>query len=159
MDRNVEMMLRLLGLFLAVLAAVLIYGDAKSLRERGANLSPVLWAVLHFFVLIIALPIYLILRATVWRREIANSVVQVPVPELPPARDYSGGPYQRPIIEQLVGETCLVCSKRVSSVIDGRICSECGCAVHSPCMLPGTMDDDHCSTCGGVPRQRVAPIR
>ena len=58
------------GLAAAVIAAVLIYKDASSLEERGAQVTPALWAVLAFLALILALPAYLILRLTVWRRQI-----------------------------------------------------------------------------------------
>ena len=48
---------QLIGLIIAGLAAYWVYTDAKA-REMNA----ILWAILVFLVLIIALPVYLIMR-------------------------------------------------------------------------------------------------
>jgi uncharacterized protein YacL len=50
-------MIRLIGVLVALLVAVLVYQDAKS---RGMN--SILWAIMVFLFLIIALPIYFIVR-------------------------------------------------------------------------------------------------
>jgi membrane protease YdiL (CAAX protease family)/tetratricopeptide (TPR) repeat protein len=59
-----------LGFLLAIVAAVGVYSDAQKLRARGVRLSPGLWAVLVFMLAMLALPLYLILRFTVWQRQI-----------------------------------------------------------------------------------------
>ena len=50
-------MFKFVGVLIAILVAVLVYQDAKS---RGMN--AMLWAILVFLFLIIALPIYFIVR-------------------------------------------------------------------------------------------------
>jgi hypothetical protein len=63
---------------LTLLAARWVWQDAKRLKEKGANLTPELWGILVFVIWLVALPSYLILRRTTWRREID--------PSLPPSR-------------------------------------------------------------------------
>jgi hypothetical protein len=59
-----------LGLVLAFGASVWTYGHARSLQERGAELSPLIWATLTFLALIPALPVYLLLNSMVWQKQI-----------------------------------------------------------------------------------------
>ena len=60
------------------LAAWWVWQDAKRLKEKGAHLTPDLWGILVLVIWLVALPSYLILRRTTWRREID--------PSLPPSR-------------------------------------------------------------------------
>jgi uncharacterized protein YacL len=50
-------MIRFVGIIVALLVAILVYQDAKS-REMNA----MIWAIMVFLFLIIALPIYFIVR-------------------------------------------------------------------------------------------------
>src|SRR5262249_260711 len=65
----------------------------------------------------------------------------------------------KPVIHQLVGEICLVCRKRIDCVTEGRLCSECGCAVHHQCFqpCPASASGPGCSWCGGDPTTRLPP--
>jgi hypothetical protein len=57
------------------LVAIAVYKDAASLRERGARLTPGAWAALTWLLLLIVLPIYLVLRWTVWRDQIREAML------------------------------------------------------------------------------------
>jgi hypothetical protein len=50
---------------------------------------------------------------------------------------------------QLVGSSCVRCSKRIESILEGKFCAECDSPVHNPCAQP---DNDggplRCSHCG-----------
>ncbi len=60
-------------------------------------------------------------------------------------------PVSKPANGQLVGQSCVVCRKRVESVLEGRFCSGCGYAVHSKCikLQPAPAGGSGCSLCGG----------
>jgi membrane protease YdiL (CAAX protease family)/tetratricopeptide (TPR) repeat protein len=59
-----------MALCAALIFAIVVYIDARRLSDRGADLSPLLWALVVFLLLVFSLPIYLILRFTVWQRQI-----------------------------------------------------------------------------------------
>ena len=61
-------------------AAIFVYSDAKRLKGDGAKLSPALWAVVVFLFLLLALPLYLILRIITWRRQIISAKGVTPSP-------------------------------------------------------------------------------
>lgn len=61
--------IRLGGLIVAIVAAASTYRDAMWLRASDARITPWLWAILVFFAWPLALPAYLILRTTVWKKE------------------------------------------------------------------------------------------
>ncbi|HMF13694.1 MAG TPA: hypothetical protein VKE94_15355 [Gemmataceae bacterium] len=60
---------RCIGYVIGLVVAIAVYSDAVKLKEQGAKLTPALWAIVVFLFLLIALPIYLILRNTTWRRQ------------------------------------------------------------------------------------------
>jgi hypothetical protein len=62
-------LLRVIGLAVAVAAAVFVLRDANALRDRGVRLTPVAWAGLTFCACGLALPMYLVLRFTIWQRQ------------------------------------------------------------------------------------------
>ena len=66
-----------------------------------------------------------------------------PNPDVSGARISPGGP-------QLVGATCVLCQKRIDSVVEGEFCSACGSAVHHLCVQ--TQNEVQkaagCSRCG-----------
>ena len=49
---------------------------------------------------------------------------------------------------QLVGLDCVLCSETISSVLDGKFCSTCGCPVHSRCTKPSANRSGACAACG-----------
>ncbi|MBX9625150.1 MAG: hypothetical protein K2X82_15190 [Gemmataceae bacterium] len=51
---------------------------------------------------------------------------------------------------QLVGMSCVVCGKRVSSELDARFCRSCGYPVHDACAVPPPEPGParRCRTCG-----------
>jgi hypothetical protein len=72
MDRPDLSTLRIVAFIIGAVAAAWTYTDATSLRQRGAKLTPGLWAVLSFVAAIIAVPVYLILRFTVWQNQVCR---------------------------------------------------------------------------------------
>jgi hypothetical protein len=58
------------GACIGLLVAYWVYTDGRKQRERGAQLRPGLWAVCTFLLLLVTLPIYFTLRATVWQDQI-----------------------------------------------------------------------------------------
>jgi len=50
-------------------------------------------------------------------------------------------------IMQLVGQKCVLCGERISSIVEGRFCSACDASVHDKCAAP-SMEGGRCSTCG-----------
>jgi O-antigen/teichoic acid export membrane protein len=69
---SVAVLVRVLGLIAAIFAAVWVNRDARRLKLEGAVLTPGLWAVVVFLACLLGLPAYLILRRTLWRRQIAE---------------------------------------------------------------------------------------
>jgi hypothetical protein len=59
-----------IALVVGLVAGKVVYDDAKRLKEDGAKLAPALWALVVFLSLLLAVPVYLILRITTWRRQI-----------------------------------------------------------------------------------------
>src|SRR5262245_48676240 len=119
MDRDALNIIRLFGFGISVGLSIWVYTDARSLSERGAKITPVLWAILAFLVWILALPAYLLLRFTIWTKQIRSTAFL-----------QSDRPSQKmPVSRQLVGEICLVCGQRIFSVIQGKFCPVCGNAV------------------------------
>ena len=53
-------------------------------------------------------------------------------------------------MRQLVGQLCVICGKKIGSIVDGRFCSECGCPIHGKCAQPGATADEtvRCPVCG-----------
>ena len=49
---------------------------------------------------------------------------------------------------QLIGLDCVLCSERISSVLDGKFCSTCGCPVHSRCAKADASRSGVCAACG-----------
>ena len=65
-----ETALRIIGLVLSASIALVVLRDAHRLRDQGARLSPWAWAALTVGSCGTAIPVYLILRATAWQRQI-----------------------------------------------------------------------------------------
>jgi hypothetical protein len=63
-------LVRIVGLLVVAVIALLVLRDANGLRERGAKLTPWLWAVLTVIACGLAVPIYLILRRSLWSRQL-----------------------------------------------------------------------------------------
>jgi hypothetical protein len=61
--------LRIVFFVIALAAAGQVYADADKLKRQGAKVSPLLWALLTFFFLVLALPLYLVLRLTLWQKQ------------------------------------------------------------------------------------------
>jgi hypothetical protein len=61
----------IIGFVIALIVAGFVYSDADNLRKGGARLSPLVWAFVVWAMCLICLPLYLVLRLTVWRRQIA----------------------------------------------------------------------------------------
>jgi hypothetical protein len=49
---------------------------------------------------------------------------------------------------QLVGQNCVLCQKRIDSILEGEFCSVCSCPVHTACRKGGSMDSQFCPGCG-----------
>jgi hypothetical protein len=64
---------RCFGFVIALAVANAVYSDADKLKKQGAKVTPGLWAVVAFLFLVIALPLYLLLRITTWRKQIASA--------------------------------------------------------------------------------------
>jgi membrane protease YdiL (CAAX protease family)/tetratricopeptide (TPR) repeat protein len=62
-----------LGILVAIVLAGMVNADARRLSDRGARLSPGLWAILVFLVWPIVLPLYLLLRYTLWKAQIETA--------------------------------------------------------------------------------------
>ena len=62
----------LTAILIALIIAGLVFNDADKLRLRGVKLSPLLWAILTFLALALALPAYLFLRFTIWRTQVSD---------------------------------------------------------------------------------------
>jgi hypothetical protein len=69
MDQT-RLALQLLGLLLALLAAVWLWWDANALQQRGAKVMPALWAWSGLLLGALTLPLYLLLRFTLWHGQI-----------------------------------------------------------------------------------------
>ncbi|HQR06337.1 MAG TPA: hypothetical protein PLN21_05920 [Gemmatales bacterium] len=167
-----DMMLRVIGLIVGIITAVILYRDASYLKENGARLSPVLWAILGLLLSVVAAAIYCALRTLVWNQQLGtkslvngdegSTSTQVSREQRPETLAASPFPvndsrYVRPTIYQLIGEMCLVCQKRIASTIEGRFCDICGCGVHNKCVKPQPPEiaGTNCSGCGGDPRTRI----
>jgi hypothetical protein len=74
----------IIGFVIALIVAGFVYSDADNLRKGGARLSPLVWASVVWALCLICLPLYLVLRLTVWRRQIAAA-------KGPPAQPLSAG--------------------------------------------------------------------
>ena len=61
---------RCIGYVVGLVVAIVVYSDAVKLKEQGAKVTPALWAIVVFLFLLIALPTYLLLRTTTWRKQI-----------------------------------------------------------------------------------------
>jgi hypothetical protein len=48
---------------------------------------------------------------------------------------------------QLVGQLCVFCNTRISSILDGRFCDRCRNPLHARCE-PATREPGHCPDCG-----------
>ena len=68
-----DLALILIGLFVPTAAAVWIWSDADDLRSRGVKISPFVWALFVWLLLIIGLPVYLLMRTIVWTRQIKRN--------------------------------------------------------------------------------------
>jgi hypothetical protein len=59
---------------------------------------------------------------------------------------------------QLVGEMCIICRKRVASLVEGTFCQACGGAVHHACVRAEVSPvEGRCSRCGGDPSLKLPP--
>lgn len=60
---------------------------------------------------------------------------------------------------QLVGHKCLLCQRRIFTVLDGMFCPKCHCAVHHACIKPDELPRSpiHCPSCGGNPSLVLPP--
>jgi hypothetical protein len=69
-------------------------------------------------------------------------------------------------MEQIVGQSCVLCRKTIDSIAEGQFCRFCGQAVHNSCMVR-TIDvpDNQCEWCGarlddgGAVRQRLEVLQ
>src|SRR5438045_2728337 len=54
---------------------------------------------------------------------------------------------------QLVGLDCVLCRKRIESIVDGTFCGRCGCPVHNSCALAAVerAQEGACPICGAAP--------
>jgi len=54
------------------------------------------------------------------------------------------------VMPQLVGAACVLCQKKVGSVLEGRFCDGCRHAVHDKCIKPEEerTGEGHCPACG-----------
>jgi hypothetical protein len=57
-----------------------------------------------------------------------------------------------------VNSKCVVCGQRIQSIVEGRVCEECGRPVHSRCFQPRAADaeENQCTVCGSDRSQAVA---
>lgn len=68
-------------------------------------------------------------------------------------------------MRQLVGLKCVICSKTVGSIVDGRFCTSCGCPVHLKCVriAPLNAPVGTCMDCGAtadaVDREQALDIK
>jgi len=69
-----------IGILVGLVAAIFVYSEANKLKGEGAKLTPALWAIVVFLFVLLALPIYLILRITTWRRQISSAKGVTPSP-------------------------------------------------------------------------------
>ena len=62
---------------------------------------------------------------------------------------------------QFVNSKCVVCGQRIQSIVEGRICEECGHPVHSRCFQPQAADaeENKCTICGSDRSKPVAQRR
>lgn len=60
---------------------------------------------------------------------------------------------------QLVGETCVLCNKRIGSIIEGEFCAACGTPIHHQCVQAASerRNATGCSRCGCDPAAQVPP--
>lgn len=58
-------------------------------------------------------------------------------------------------MRQLVGLSCVVCGKAVTSILEGRFCRSCSCPVHNQCARLAVERGivAGCSDCGATPEQ------
>ena len=68
MDASLGLVIRFVGLIVAILVARWVYRDATRLRQNGADITPGLWATVVFLFCLLGLPTYGVLRWTLWRR-------------------------------------------------------------------------------------------
>jgi hypothetical protein len=61
------------GFVVALGVAAAVYSDADKLKKQAAKVTPGLWAIVVFLFLLIALPLYLLLRITTWRKQIDSA--------------------------------------------------------------------------------------
>lgn len=72
--------MQLIGLLIGLVAAVAVYSDADQLKKQGARVTPFLWAFVVFLFVLIAVPLYVILRYTMWRKQINAAKGLAPQP-------------------------------------------------------------------------------
>lgn len=76
MEESLELVIRFAGLIVAILVARWVYHDATRLKQNGADITPGLWTTVVFLLCFLGLPIYGVLRWTLWRR------YQTPLPDV-----------------------------------------------------------------------------
>jgi len=72
--KAITLLIQLAGCFFSILGAWWVWHDATKLKAQGANLTPRLWAIFVFLIWCLGLPLYLIFRRTVWRKELRQPV-------------------------------------------------------------------------------------
>lgn len=61
------------GAFILTFVAFWTYFEGKRLKNQGAKLSPITWAILVYIFLIIAFPFFMIFRKTKWKKEVTET--------------------------------------------------------------------------------------
>ncbi len=49
---------------------------------------------------------------------------------------------------QLVGQKCVLCEKRIDSILEGKFCTACRCPIHLDCRKKESTEPDTCLSCG-----------
>ncbi|MEA2602800.1 MAG: hypothetical protein QOF89_3792 [Acidobacteriota bacterium] len=71
MNHSIVQLIQVAGFFISVFGAWWVGQDANRLKRNGAKVTPGVWAVLVFLLWLVSLPIYLLLRQTLWRSQLS----------------------------------------------------------------------------------------
>jgi len=61
------------GAVLALVLAFIVKKDAFNLQDHGARISPWVWAICTFLLVAVTVPVYVVMRYTIWKTAVARA--------------------------------------------------------------------------------------
>jgi len=71
MAESIRPLLQFIGLAISLFGAYWVWQDANRLKRNGAKVTPVVWTLLVFLFWLVSLPVYWLLRRTMWRSHVS----------------------------------------------------------------------------------------